>query len=321
MKKILSLILILAMIFTFMTGCSKAEKENIEKIKIVTTIYPEYDWVMNVLGDKADNFDVQLLMADGVDLHSFQPSVDDIVKISSCDLFVFVGGESDLWVKDALAEAKNEKMIVLNLMDIVSENVKCEEIIEGMQIESEEEDSKEPEFDEHVWLSLRNAARIVGVLGNAISQLDSKNEEIYINNATEYIEKLNAIDREYIDAVTDAKKNTIVFGDRFPFRYLVDDYGIKYFAAFPGCSADSEASFETVTFLANKIDELELNAVLTTESDNFGIAKTIADSAKRNAMILSMNSMQSITKEDVDSGITYLSIMESNLETLEKALN
>lgn len=321
MKKILSLILILAMVFTFMTGCSKAEKENIEKIKIVSTIYPEYDWVMNVLGDNADKFDVQLLIADGVDLHSFQPSVDDIVKISSCDLFVFVGGESDLWVKDALAEAKNEKMIALNLMDIVSENVKCEENIEGMQIESEEEDSKEPEFDEHVWLSLRNAARIVGVLGNALSQLDSKNEEIYINNATEYIEKLNAIDREYIDAVTDAKKNTIVFGDRFPFRYLVDDYGIKYFAAFPGCSADSEASFETVTFLANKIDELELNAVLTTESDNFGIAKTIADSAKRNAMILSMNSMQSITKEDVDSGITYLSIMESNLETLEKALN
>lgn len=317
MKKIFIVFLAFVMIFTMMTGCGTSEKVNEDRIKVVTTIFPEYDWVMNVLGDEAENFDVQLLMADGVDLHSFQPSVEDIVKISSCDLFIFVGGESDLWVKDALSEAKNEDMIVISLMDIVSENVKVEELVEGM----EAEDAEGPEFDEHVWLSLRNAGRIVGVIGNAVSQIDPENEDIYQANATEYIEKLNSLDKKYIEAKAAAGKNTVLFGDRFPFRYLVDDYGIKYFAAFLGCSADSEASFETVTFLANKVDELELNTILTTESDNFGIAKTIADSSKRETEILSMNSMQSVTREDVDNGITYLSIMEDNLKTLEKALN
>lgn len=321
MKKIMSLILILTMVFTLMTGCGTVEKNNNEKISIVTTIYPEYDWVMNVLGDKAENFDVQLLMADGVDLHSFQPSVDDIVKISSCDLLIFVGGESDSWVKDAVKESQNENMITLNLMDIVSENVKCEEIIEGMEPEHEEEEIEEPEYDEHIWLSLKNASSIVDALGKAISKLDSNNDETYLNNAAAYIERLKALDSKYVDVVDGAKRNTIIFGDRFPFRYLVDDYEIKYYAAFLGCSADSEASFETVTFLANKVAELELDVILTTESDNFGIAKTIMDSAKRDAEILSMNSMQSVTKEDIDNGITYLSIMESNLLTLGKALN
>lgn len=324
MKKILSIILIIAMAFTFMTGCGENEKIGTEKIKIVTTIYPQYDWIMNVLGDEAKNFDIELLMADGVDLHSYQPSVEDIVKISSCDLFIFVGGESDAWVKDALAEAKNEDMIVLNMMDIVSEYVKEEEIIEGMQLESDE--LKDTEFndfafDEHVWLSLRNAERIVGVFGNAISILDPDNDDAYRENTAEYIKQLNSLDKQFIDVTTNAKKNTIVVGDRFPFRYLVDDYAVKYFAAFSGCSADSEASFETVAFLADKIDELELNAIITTESDIFGIAKTVADSAKRNVEILSMNSMQSVTLNDVQNGISYLSMMEDNLETLKKALN
>ena len=324
MKKILSIILIIAMAFTFMTGCGENEKIGTEKIKIVTTIYPQYDWIMNVLGDEAKNFDIELLMADGVDLHSYQPSVEDIVKISSCDLFIFVGGESDAWVKDALAEAKNEDMIVLNMMDIVSEYVKEEEIIEGMQLESEElkdTESNDFAFDEHVWLSLRNAERIVGVFGNAISILDPDNDDVYRENTAEYIKQLNSLDKQFIDVTTNAKKNTIVVGDRFPFRYLVDDYAVKYFAAFSGCSADSEASFETIAFLADKIDELELNAIITTESDIFGIAKTVADSAKRNVEILSMNSMQSVTLNDVQNGISYLSMMEDNLETLKKALN
>ena len=324
MKKILSIILIIAMAFTFMTGCGENEKIGTEKIKIVTTIYPQYDWIMNVLGDEAKNFDIELLMADGVDLHSYQPSVEDIVKISSCDLFIFVGGESDAWVKDALAEAKNEDMIVLNMMDIVSEYVKEEEIIEGMQLESDElkdTGSNDFAFDEHVWLSLRNAERIVGVFGNAISILDPDNDDVYRENTAEYIKQLNSLDKQFIDVTTNAKKNTIVVGDRFPFRYLVDDYAVKYFAAFSGCSADSEASFETIAFLADKIDELELNAIITTESDIFGIAKTVADSAKRNVEILSMNSMQSVTLNDVQNGISYLSMMEDNLETLKKALN
>ena len=324
MKKILSIILIIAMAFTFMTGCGENEKIGTEKIKIVTTIYPQYDWIMNVLGDEAKNFDIELLMADGVDLHSYQPSVEDIVKISSCDLFIFVGGESDAWVKDALAEAKNEDMIVLNMMDIVSEYVKEEEIIEGMQLESDElkdMESNDFAFDEHVWLSLRNAERIVGVFGNAISILDPDNDDVYRENTAEYIKQLNSLDKQFIDVTTNAKKNTIVVGDRFPFRYLVDDYAVKYFAAFSGCSADSEASFETIAFLADKIDELELNAIITTESDIFGIAKTVADSAKRNVEILSMNSMQSVTLNDVQNGISYLSMMEDNLETLKKALN
>ena len=320
MKKILTVILIMAISLTMilMTGCGKTEQQNSDKISVVTTIFPIYDWTMNIVGD-TENVDVSLLLADGVDLHSFQPTVEDIVKISSCDVFIYVGGESDAWIEDALKEKKNENMVAINLMDVLGDYKKREEIQESMTT-SGEEDEDEIEYDEHIWLSLKNAETFVREIANILSNVDSENAEDYSENALSYIEKISELDSEFLFSVNESKRDTILFADRFPFRYLVDDYGLNYFAAFPGCAAESEASFETIAFLANKVDELGLDVVLTTESDNFKIADTIISSAKKDAKVVKMDSMQSVTNDDIIGGKTYIRIMEDNLEALKEAL-
>ena len=310
------------------------------KKSIVCATYPEYDWVMNILGDKAASFNVTLLQNNGTDLHSYQASIKDIAKISVCDMLVFVGGESDEWVEKAVAEAKNKNMIVVNMMEYLGDKVKEEEIVEGMQAEEEDEhehehadhdddqDHKghhhhhdEVEYDEHVWLSLRNAAALVQTLAQKISELDSANAAAYKANAAAYSKSILDLDAQYKAAVAAAAKKTILFGDRFPFRYLADDYNLKYYAAFVGCSAETEASFETVIFLAKKVDELGLNAVLTIEKSDKKIAKTIvSNTKKKSAEILEMDSLQSITPKDIKAGRSYLSAMKKNLEVLKKAL-
>lgn len=305
-----------------LTACNAAGAKS-NKLQIVTTIFPEYDWVMNVLGDKASNADVTMLLDNGVDLHSFQPTASDIMKISSCDLFVYVGGESDGWVEDALKEAVNKNMIVIDLMDELGNTVKEEEIIEGMQGEDEDHDHEEGEveYDEHVWLSLKNAQVLVKSISDALQKLDSANAETYKKNADSYIESLKALDADYKAAVDAASNKTILFGDRFPFRYMVDDYGLTYYAAFVGCSAETEASFETITFLSKKVDELSLPVVLTIEGKDKRVAETIIENtASKNQKVLTLDSMQSVSSSDIKNGTTYLSIMESNLSVLKEAL-
>lgn len=333
MKKIVSVLLAVLMLAGILTGCGKVPTGNNEKLSIVTTIFPEYDWVMNILGEKAPDADVTMLLDNGVDLHSYQPSADDIIKISRCDLFIYVGGESDGWVEDALKEATNKDMVVIDLLDVLGDAVKEEEVKEGMEAEEHDHDhedehdeeehdhEEEAEYDEHVWLSLKNAAVLVSAIRDALVSLDAENADSYTASASDYIEKLNALDADYQAAVDTAKVKTVLFGDRFPFRYLVDDYGLDYYAAFVGCSAESEASFETIAFLANKVDELGLSAVLTLEGTNHKIAETIVSTSKnKSAQILSMDSMQSTTSGDVKNGATYLSIMEKNLAVLTDAL-
>ena len=319
MKKIIPVLLAAMMLLSMFTGCGNSSIKN-EKLSIVTTIFPEYDWVMNILGEKASNTDVTMLLDNGVDLHSFQPTADDIIQISRCDLFIYVGGESDEWVEDALKEATNKDMVVIDLLDVLGDAVKEEEVKEGMEAEKEEE-SEEVEYDEHVWLSLKNAAVLVGAVRDALVRLDAENADVYSANASAYLDKLNALDADYHSAVEAARIKTVLFGDRFPFRYLVDDYGLDYYAAFVGCSAESEASFETIAFLAGKVDELGLSTVLTLEGTNHKIAETIVSTSKdKSAQILSMDSMQSTTSGDVKNGATYLSIMENNLDVLTDAL-
>lgn len=292
-------------------------------LKIVTTIFPEYDWVREILGDKADHAEVTMLLGNGVDLHSYQPTADDIIKISDCDLFLYVGGESDGWVEDALKEATNKEMQVINLLDVLGEQVKEEEVVEGMEAEEEEsEDENEPEYDEHVWLSLKNAETLCNAITDALEEIDPANKDAYATNAASYLEKLAALDGEYQTVVDNAARKTVLFGDRFPFRYLVDDYGLSYYAAFAGCSAETEASFETISFLAQKVDELKLPCVLTIEGVKHKIAETIVqNTAEKNQSILTLDSMQSTTSTDVANGTTYLSVMESNLDVLKQALN
>lgn len=310
---------------TTATKESKAAKsESSKKIKIVTTIFPEYDWVKQILGDESENAEITMLLDNGVDLHSYQPTAKDIAKISDCDLFIYVGGESDKWVDGALKKATNKNMQVINLLDVLGKNVKEEEVVKGMQAEEEEDEGEEegPEYDEHVWLSLNNAKTICQSIDDALKTIDSDNAKMYEKNTSDYIDKLDTLDLEYKKATSNAKQKTLLFGDRFPFRYMVDDYGLKYYAAFVGCSAETEASFKTISFLAKKADKLNLKYVMTIEKSDHKIAKTIIKNTKnKDQKILTLDSMQSTTSKDVKNGTTYLSVMKDNLEVLKKALN
>ena len=487
MKKITALLLELMMLAGVLAGCGKPKDAGkAGKLKVVTTIFPAYDWVRAILGDKAENAEITMLLDNGVDLHSYQPTADDIVKISDCG------------VKNALKSAANRNMKVINLLEVLGDSVKTEETVEGMQEDGhghshdeqlteddikdrtlsdfagawkslhpyllngdldkfcqhraeEDEDSSttkdtylekyktswqcdaekisisgntitftygdgktvsaeytyagyqpkrndegeirsvryqfettsadapkyvqfndhghEPgeaehfhiyfgndgfdalmsaktnpffvkdtlsvedildelmghdhgeEADEHVWLSLKNAKTLVGAISNALQEFDPDNKDTYATNAAAYIEKLSALDGAYQSAVDGAAHKTVLFGDRFPFRYLVDDYGLRYYAAFAGCSAETEASFETVSFLAKKVDELGLPCVLTIEGAQHRIAETIVqNTAGKKQKVLTMDSMQSTTSKDVANGATYLSVMEKNLSVLKEAL-
>ncbi|MCI8495093.1 MAG: zinc ABC transporter substrate-binding protein [Lachnospiraceae bacterium] len=329
MKKWMKCLIFALMATGLMTGCGTGTEPALkddDRIKIVTTVFPEYDWVRAILGELAENTELTLLLDNKVDLHSFQPTADDIVKISTCDLFVYVGGESDEWVEAALKEASNPDMVVVNLLDILGDMVKEEEIAEGMQTEEHEhehEEGEEEAYDEHVWLSLKNAKHICQTLAEQLEKIDPENAESYQSNASAYIDQLNSLDAKYQDAVQQSDKKVVLFGDRFPFRYLTDDYDLDYYAAFSGCSAETEASFETIVFLANKMDELSLNNILVIDGSDQKIADTIlsnTQSGKKDQKILSMDSMQSTTLGDVEHGVTYLSVMEKNLEALKQAL-
>ena len=328
MKKLLIFLLALSfMLFTALPAGMAEEKP----LKIVTTIFPIYDWVRQIIGER--DADLTMLMDSGVDLHNFQPTAQDILTIAQCDLFIFVGGESDEWTEDVLNTVQNESMTVINLLDALGDDVKEEEIVEGMehehdhdkdedQDEDEDHEEHEHEADEHVWLSLRNAEKLVKVIAETLAEIDAEKAEPYRANAESYIEKLQALDAQYAETVDAAAFQTLLFGDRFPFRYLADDYGLTYYAAFAGCSAETEASFQTILFLAQKLDELGLPAVLTIENPKTRIAETVVNATqKKNQKILSLNSMQGVTAQEVKDGAAYLSLMENNLIVLRDALN
>lgn len=321
MKKILALLLALWIPAAVLSGCAPQDDSAASnKLNIVTTIFPAYDWVREILGAETDRAEITMLLDSGVDLHSYQPTVDDIVKISDCDLFLYVGGESDGWVDDALKNAPNKERKVIRLLDVLGDSAKAEETVDGMQ-EEEHDHEEEAEYDEHIWLSLKNAQVLVAAISEALQESDPARKDTYAANAAAYVEKLSALGGEYRAAVDSGKYKTLLFGDRFPFRYLADDYGLDYYAAFPGCSAETEASFETVSFLAGKMDALGLPCVLTIEGTQHKIAETIVqNTAQKNQQILTMDSMQAVTANDAASGVSYLSIMEKNLSVLKEAL-
>lgn len=322
MKKLLALVLSALVITSLLVGCGSPEAKK-AGVKVVATIFPIYDWVREVAKDDAD-INLDLLLDNGVDLHSYQPSAKDIVTISDCDVFIYVGGESDKWVDDTLKQSNNKDMIVLDLMDILGDKAKEEEVKEGMQEDEHEhkEGEEEHEYDEHVWLSLKNSSLFVDKIAEALGKVDTQHAADFTANADAYKGKLDALDKQYQDAVDKASVKTLLFGDRFPFRYLTDDYKLDYYAAFVGCSAETEASFETITFLSDKVDELGLKAIMQIETSDGSIAKTVRDNTKaKDQTILTLDSLQSVTTERVENGETYLSIMTSNLDILKEALS
>ena len=300
-------------------------EEKIEKIKIVATIFPIYDIVRELAPE--DRCEVTLLLDSGIDIHNFQPTAKDIMTIADSDLFIYIGGESDSWAQKVISTSQNKNLNAVNLMEEISDFVKKEEIVEGMEHEHEseeehEEHEHEAENDEHIWLSLRNIKAITDVIADKLIEIDKDNKEVVLEKAESFQGKVDDLDKRYKEVVDNASVKTLLFADRFPFRYLVDDYNLSYFAAFSGCSAEVEASFETVAFLAKKIDELNIRHISALVGSHHKIPETVKNTTeKKDQDIIYFDSMEGITDIEDREEVNYLKIMEKNLSSLEKALN
>lgn len=311
MKRALGLALALVMLFS-LAACSGAARRA--RVQIVTTCFPIYDWTRNIVGGTS-GVEITWLMDSGVDPHSFQPTVKDLTLVSDADIFVYVGGESDAWADDAAAEMKNPDAKVVSLLPQL-DTALTEEAVPGAEPEDEEPGA----LDEHIWMSLRAAQLCVTMICDALCAVDSENAETYTENAEHYCDALHELDHDYASAISESKLDTILVADRFPFRYLAEDYDLNYYAAFAGCSAETEASFQTVLGLSQKADELGLPVVLVTENGTGDIADAVSEGSETEPPVRTLDSLQSVTAELDAQGVTYLSVMESNLEVLKEAL-
>lgn len=311
--------LLVCIMLTLCSVFACAKQTNNSKYTVVCTIFPEYDWIRELTnGD--DDFKIVLLEKNGADMHNYQPSVADIAEISVCDLFIYVGGESDSWVDRVLATANNKKMLTVNLLHELGDLAQEEEHLDHKHEEDGNHDH-EHEYDEHVWLSVKNAILFCDKLCDALCSVNAEKTELYKNNAATYKQKLNQIDAAFTAVRTNAKTDTLVFADRFPFAYLVNDYNIKHYAAFSGCSTEISASFETIMTLAQKIDELNLDSICVLESATTDIAQSVKNNTtQKNQKFVKFNSMQSVNEKNIADGITYLDLMNENVTALKSAL-
>ena len=346
LKKVLSAVSMLLLYIGILSGCADHTVMGTDdnRLHIVCTTFPQYDWMAELIRGNEAQFSLTLLMDQGGDLHNFQPSALDIARVSACDLFVYVGGESDVWVDDALKEAVNPDLRVMNMMEAIQGRLVEEEHVEGIDSvwhgkgtdglhgteELEEEGLRfnahemhdhEQEYDEHVWLSLRNAEQIVEGLAAQLMAMDSENAQLYQRNCERYTAALRALDIQFEQAVRDGNRDTLLFADRFPFRYFVEDYGLNYYAAFNGCSAETEAGFGTVAFLTDKMEELELDFVIVLDGSDDRLAQVVIENTQAgNQQICVLNSLQSVSRREIEAGFRYLNAMEENLKVLRMLL-
>lgn len=325
MKKIIKICSLIILCAVFLLGCNSANTEkNEDKLSIVTTIFPQYDFVREIAGD---NVNLTMLLKPGSESHSYEPTPKDIITIQNCDVFIYVGGESESWAEDILDSLDTEKIKIISLLDCV--DVVEEVIVEGMEhnhdhahVEQDEHEqdkhAKEVEYDEHVWTSPKNAIKIVNRINDTLCSLDEKNKDIYNKNTMDYITKLEELDSLLRNITDNSSRKTLVFGDRFPFRYLADEYGLEYYAAFPGCSTETEASVATVAFLIDKVKNDNIPVVFNIELSNGKMADTICEAT--NAKKLLLHSCHNITKKDFEAGIGYLDLMKANANNLREAL-
>ncbi len=311
MKKVFILLLVLCT--CFVVGCGK--EKNSTKYKIISTLFPGYDFTRAVIKD-VDDISVDLLLKPGSETHDFEPTPQDIIDIQESDLFIYIGGESDEWIDDVLKDIDTSKTKILKLMDVV--DLYEEELSEGMEIE-EEDEGEEVEYDEHIWTSPKNAIKMINKIKEEIINIDNDNKENYEKNASNYIDELTNIDNQFREIVNNASRKELVFGDRFPLRYFVEEYGLTYHAAFPGCSEQTEASAKTITYLINYVIQNKIPVVFHIELSNGKIAETIAN--ETGAKVLEFNAVHNISKKDFDDGLTYADYMKKNIEVLKEALN
>jgi len=323
---LITFIVLISILILTLTGCGKQEKPSTAsatqpaaKISIVATNFPAYDFARAVAGGKAD---IVMLLPPAAESHSFEPTPQDIVKIQKSDVFIHAGGESDAWVDKILKSIDSPKMKIITMLNCV--DAVEEEIVEGMEEEKDEkggdkEDGEEgPEYDEHVWTSPRNAKIIVQKISDTLCLVDTANADAYKQNAAAYQSKLDELDAKFKGVVDSAARKTIVFGDRFPFRYFADAYGLKYFAAFPGCATETEASAKTVKFLINKVKKEKIPVVFHIELSNEKMANTISEAT--GAKVLLLHACHNVTKADFEAGKTYIDFMSANVENLREAL-
>lgn len=315
MKRILSIIICLLMIVGCFCGCEKQVKPEDKRLTIVAATFTEYDWVMNILGEEAPYANVKLLVGGGVDVHSYQPVATDIVAIGECDILVYMRSRSTEWIYEAARLSKDTSRITVELMERLGNSLL-------IKLPGHDGHDHEPEYDEHIWLSLKNAVKCCDAIAKALGAKDKEFADTYRANADKYIESLENLDKEYQKVVNKSESKTLVFGDRYPFRYLANDYGIKCYTAFDGCSAESEADFETITTLANIVDKQSVPVVLTIDGSSGDIAKSIVKNTKsKKQEILTLNSLQSVTEKQITKKqISYILAMEDNLEVISKAL-
>ena len=301
-------------------GCGA--KEEKKGVTVVCTIFPLYDWARQLTA--GTETEVKLLADNGADLHSYQPSAEDVIEIATCDLLIMVGGASDRWVEEILNSQPGEDRRVCRVSELEGITLRqiSEESTEDTCAEEDCHDhDHDHEMDEHLWLSLKNAVRGCEEITEELKKLDEANSEIYDRNRNAYAEQLLALDTEFREAAEAAQSPSVVFADRFPFVYLMEDYGIRYRAAFRGCTTETDADFDTICRLAEQVDQWGLSFLMTTESPTEGLAEQVrANTKTKDQRILVMNSIQSVTRAELAEGRTYLNDMRENLDVLRQGL-
>ncbi len=321
-KRTFCALLVLVLLFSLIS-CNTNKEEN-GKIKIVCTLFPQYDWIKNVT-QSSDNVEASLLIANGTDPHSYQPTASDVMTISNCDIIIYVGGDSDTWVQKAIERSKNKNInkIALSSLDGIELcNISASSHSHG-EHEHEYEGHSHGTVDEHLYLSLHNAKAATKALAIELCKIDADNAELYQENAAEYIRNLDKLDSDFRSDLESAniEEPFMLFADRFPFIYLLSDYKISYSAAFEGCTADVDASFDTIVRLIKEVDEHDAKYVAVTETSNKTLARTVITSTKSKSQeIIVLNAMQAVTSAQIESGTTYLSVMKDNLNTVRKAV-
>ena len=315
MKSITRITALLTAAATALCLCScasqnEADNKDSQKLKIISTVFPPYDLARQIAGDNAD---ISILLPPGSESHTYEPTAKEIIEIQNCDIFLYIGGENEQWAEKIISSNKSDSVKTVKLID-------CVKTLEEAELHEEErEEEHSHETDEHIWTSPKNEQLMLTAVYDAICEADPENKAVYTKNKDSYNEQLTELDKAYKEAVGNAKNKTIIMADKFPFRYLAEEYGLDFYAAFSSCSDESEPSAAAMTSLISKIKELKIPVVYYLEFSSTKVADTLC--SETGASSLMLHSCHNVSKEDLDKGVTYVELMKQNLENLKTALN